>query len=98
MELNIFQRIYDHITFSMSLMVTGIGVMTVSEKIAVAGLLLGALSGLRAWIHRARLEKAQRRRNELIAQILAQSESRPLNASEKQALKQLEDQDDAPPH
>ncbi|MBZ9306458.1 phage tail protein, partial [Escherichia coli] len=55
-------------------------------------------SGLRAWIHRARLEKAQRRRNELIAQILAQSESRPLNASEKQALKQLEDQDDAPPH
>lgn len=32
----------------MSVVVTGIGVMTISEKIAMAGLLLGALSLARA--------------------------------------------------
>lgn len=61
--------------FFMSVVVTGIGVMTISEKIAMAGLLLGALSLARAWLHRGRIERAQKRRNDLIAQILSQSEA-----------------------
>lgn len=90
MGLNIFQRIHDHITFFMSAVVTGIGVMTISEKIAMAGLLLGALSLARAWLHRGRMERAQKRRNDLIAQILIQSEARSLHEAERRALNLLQ--------
>lgn len=79
-----FQRIYDHITFFTSVMVTGIGVMTLSEKMALAGLILGALSLLRGWMHRTRMEQAQERRNELIARIADQ-----IKGSEKRALEAL---------
>ncbi|STM08748.1 prophage lysozyme [Escherichia coli] len=84
-----FQRIYDHITFFTSVMVTGIGVMTLSEKMALAGLILGALSLLRGWMHRTRMEQAQERRNELIARIADQMQHRPLKGSEKRALEAL---------
>ena len=83
------QRIYDHITFFTSVMVTGIGVMTLSEKMALAGLILGALSLLRGWMHRTRMEQAQERRNELIARIADQMQHRPLKGSEKRALEAL---------
>ncbi|EGO4196958.1 phage tail protein [Escherichia coli] len=84
-----FQRICDHITYFTSVMVTGIGVMTMSEKMALAGLILGALSLLRGWVHRRRMEQAQIRRNELIARIADQMHSRPLKGSEKRALEAL---------
>ncbi|ENU3977551.1 phage tail protein, partial [Escherichia coli] len=54
-----FQRLCDHITFWASVTTAGIGVMTLSEKIAVAGFVLGTLSLLRAWLHRRRMEIAQ---------------------------------------
>lgn len=41
MGLSFFQRLNDWLTFTMSAMVTSIGVMTLSEKIALAGLLVG---------------------------------------------------------
>lgn len=84
-----FQRICDHITYFASVMVTGIGVMTMSEKMALAGLILGALSLLRGWVHRTRMEQAQARRNELIARIADQIQHRPMKGSEKRALDAL---------
>lgn len=96
MGLNIWQRISDYITYCMALIATGIGVMTISEKIAMGGLFLGAASGVSAWIHRRRIERAQRRRNELIAQILTQTQHRRLSEEEEQTvtLLQQEGQDD----
>ncbi|EIX3565194.1 phage tail protein [Escherichia coli] len=84
-----FQRICDHITYFTSVMVTGIGVMTMSEKMALAGLILGALSLLRGWVYRRRMERAQERRNELIARIADQIHHRHLKGSEKRALEAL---------
>lgn len=89
MVTGFFQRVSDWITFWASVTATTIGVMTISEKIALAGLMLGSLSGLHAWRHRRRAERAMQRRNELIASILAQSEMRPLHDSERQALDML---------
>lgn len=84
-----FQRFHDGITYFISLCVTGIGVMTFSEKLGFAGLLLGILSGIRAWVHRARMEKAQRQRNALIEQLLHQAENRDLSQAERHVLQQL---------
>ncbi|EHV0509582.1 phage tail protein [Escherichia coli] len=81
-----FQRLCDHITFWASVTTAGIGVMTLSEKIAVAGFVLGTLSLLRAWLHRRRMELAQTKRNELIEKILMQSEGRELNDAERRAM------------
>lgn len=86
MGLNDLQRLNDGVTYGLSVMVTGIGVMTVSEKVALAGLVIGVVTAWRAWLFRRRIEHAQRRRNELIEQILQQSERRPLNASERRAV------------
>ncbi|WP_392430753.1 phage tail protein [Edwardsiella piscicida] len=88
-----FSRLHDSITFFAAATVTGIGVMTISEKIALAGLLLGALSGWRAWLHRGRVERAQRRRNELIAQLLQQSQQSGVTDATQKILQQ-EAQDD----
>ncbi len=88
-----FQRVSDWITFWASVTATTIGVMTISEKIALAGLLLGSLSALHAWRHRRLMETVMQRRNELIASILAQSDARPLHDSERQALNILRDND-----
>ena len=68
-----FQRLCDHITFWASVTTAGIGVMTLSEKIAVAGFVLGTLSLLRAWLHRRRME-------------IAQAEGRELNDAERRAM------------
>ena len=46
MGLSFFQRLNDWLTFTMSAMVTSIGVMTLSEKIALAGLFVGMVFGL----------------------------------------------------
>lgn len=56
---------------------------------ALAGLILGALSLLSGWMHRTRMEQAQERRNELIARIADQMQQRPLKGSEKRALEAL---------
>ncbi|WP_252154644.1 phage tail protein [Escherichia coli] len=71
MVTGFFQRVSDWITFWASVTATTIGVMTISEKIALAGLLLGSLSAIHAWCHRRRTEQAMKRRNDLIARILA---------------------------
>nr|WP_096852424.1 phage tail protein [Escherichia coli] len=81
-----FQRLCDHITLWSSVTTAGIGVMTLSEKIAVAGFVLGTLSLLRAWLHLRRMELAQTKRNELIEKILMQSEGRELNDAERRAM------------
>ncbi|HIC1788859.1 TPA: phage tail protein [Escherichia coli] len=94
MGLGFFRSIYDHIAFAASVSVVTIGAMTVSEKIALAGVLLGALSLFQGWLHRRRVERAQTRRNALIAQILAQAESRRLHESEQQALAVLQRDND----
>ncbi|MCI4217771.1 HP1 family phage holin [Dickeya dianthicola] len=86
MGLNDLQRLNDGVTYGLSVMVTGIGVMTVSEKVALAGLVIGVVTAWRAWLFRRRIERAQRRRNELIEQILQQSERRTLNTSERRAV------------
>ncbi|EFJ9899017.1 phage tail protein [Escherichia coli] len=93
MVTGFFQRVSDWITFWASVTATTIGVMTISEKIALAGLLLGSLSALHAWRHRRLMETAMQRRNELIASILAQSDAQPLHDSERQALNILRDND-----
>ena len=67
MVTGFFQRVSDWITFWASVTATTIGVMTISEKIALAGLLLGSLSAIHAWRHRRRTEQAMKRRNDLIA-------------------------------
>ncbi|HFU7834094.1 TPA: phage tail protein, partial [Escherichia coli] len=54
MVTGFFQRVSDWITFWASVTATTIGVMTISEKIALAGLLLGSLSAIHAWCHRRR--------------------------------------------
>ena len=72
-----------------SALVTGVGVMTVSEKLALAGLLLGIVSAVRLAIHRRRIEQASQRRNDLIEQILRQAETRNLSDRERQLLEQL---------
>jgi len=92
MGLTEFQRFNDWITFLMSAMVTGIGIMTISEKIALAGLLVGLITAARAWLHRSRMERAQKRRNELISQILQHADR--LDSSDKQALLQQIRKDD----
>ncbi|HGC1783354.1 TPA: phage tail protein, partial [Escherichia coli] len=51
MVTGFFQRVSDWITFWASVTATTIGVMTISEKIALAGLLLGSLSAIHAWRH-----------------------------------------------
>ncbi|STD27891.1 Uncharacterised protein [Edwardsiella tarda] len=89
-----FSRLHDSITFFAAAIVTGIGVMTISEKIALAGLLLGVISGWRAWLHRGRMERAQNRRNELIAQLLQQSQQHNMT-DEAQKILQQEAGDDA---
>ncbi|MGM3174763.1 HP1 family phage holin [Dickeya lacustris] len=86
MGLNDLQRLNDGVTYGLSVMVTGIGVMTVSEKVALAGLVIGVVTAWRAWLFRRRIEREQRRRNELIEQILQQSERRTLNVSERRAV------------
>ncbi|HDG9774355.1 TPA: phage tail protein [Raoultella planticola] len=82
-------RINEYITFLASGVVTGVGVMTVSEKLALAGLLLGLVSAARLAIHRHRIEQASRRRNDLIEQILRLAERRDLPEAERQKLEQL---------
>ncbi|MCX3408495.1 MULTISPECIES: phage tail protein [Klebsiella/Raoultella group] len=82
-------RINEYITFLASGVVTGVGVMTVSEKLALAGLLLGLVSAARLAIHRRRIEQASRRRNDLIEQILRLAERRDLPEAERQKLEQL---------
>lgn len=57
MGLSFFQRLNDWLTFTMSAMVTSIGVMTLSEKIALAGLFVGMVFGVRGWLYRARIER-----------------------------------------
>lgn len=89
MELNSFHRLYDWITWITSSISVGVGVMTWNEKLGMAGLVLGVLSGWRAWVHRARVEKAQEKRNALIEQILTLAESRDLTDGERLELKQL---------
>lgn len=89
MELNSFHRLYDWITWITSSISVGVGVMTWNEKLGMAGLVLGGLSGWRAWVHRARVEKAQEKRNALIEQILTLAESRDLTDGERLELKQL---------
>ncbi|AIU74092.1 hypothetical protein AT03_17945 [Hafnia alvei FB1] len=89
MELNSFHRLYDWITWITSSISVGVGVMTWNEKLGMAGLVLGVLSGWRAWVHRARVEKAQEKRNALIEQILTLAESRDLTDVERLELKQL---------
>lgn len=59
-------RINEYFAFATSATVTGVGVMTVSEKLALAGLLLGIVSAVRLAIHRRRIEQASQRRNDLI--------------------------------
>lgn len=90
MGLSFFQRLNDWLTFTMSAMVTSIGVMTLSEKIALAGLLVGMVFGARGWLYRARIERGQKRRNELINQILEQAEYRQMSGSERRALDLLQ--------
>lgn len=82
-------RINEYFAFATSALVTGVGVMTVSEKLALAGLLLGIVSAVRLAIHRRRIEKASQRRNDLIEQILRQAETRNLSDRERQLLEQL---------
>lgn len=82
-------RINEYITFLASGVVTGVGVMTVSEKLALAGLLLGLVSAARLAIHRRRIEQASKRRNELIEQIVHLAETRNLSDRERQLLEQL---------
>ncbi len=84
-----FQRFHDWITYFISLCVTGIGVMTFSEKLGFAGLLLGIVSGIRAWVHRSRMEKAQRQRNALIEQLMHHAQGRELSQAERRVLTQL---------
>ncbi|EMO4627627.1 phage tail protein [Enterobacter kobei] len=90
MGLSFFQRLNDWLTFTMSAMVTSIGVMTLSEKIALAGLLVGMVFGARGWLYRARIERGQKRRNELINQILERAEHRQMRESERRALDLLQ--------
>lgn len=82
-------RINEYFTFATSGLVTGVGVMTVSEKLALAGLILGLISAARLAIHRRRIEQASKRRNELIEQILHLAETRNLSDRERQLLEQL---------
>lgn len=89
MELNSFHRLYDWVTWITSSISVGVGVMTWNEKLGMAGLVLGVLSGWRAWVHRARIEKAQDKRNALIERILALAEQRELSEVERQELRQL---------
>lgn len=86
MGLSDLQRLNDWVTFAMSAMVTGIGVMTVSEKVALAGLIVGVITAWRAWLFRRRIEQAQRRRNDLIEQILRQAEHRAMTESERRTV------------
>lgn len=90
MGLSFFQRLNDWLTFTMSAMVTSIGVMTLSEKIALAGLFVGMVFGARGWLYRARIERGQKRRNELINQILEQAAHRQMSESERRALDLLQ--------
>lgn len=90
MGVGFFQRLNDWLTFTMSAMVTSIGVMTLSEKIALAGLFVGIVFGARGWIYRARIEREQKHRNELINQILEQAAHRQINESERRALDLLQ--------
>ncbi|OUI42571.1 hypothetical protein AZZ78_001007 [Klebsiella pneumoniae] len=50
-------RINEYFAFATSALVTGVGVMTVSEKLALAGLLLGIVSAVRLAIHPAALSR-----------------------------------------
>ncbi|SCC54336.1 phage tail protein [Kosakonia oryziphila] len=90
MGLSFFQRLNDWLTFTMSAMVTSIGVMTLSEKIALAGLLVGMVFGARGWLYRARIERGQKHRNELINQILERAAHRQMSESERRALDLLQ--------
>lgn len=82
-------RINEYFAFATSGLVTGVGVMTVSEKLALAGLILGLISAARLAIHRRRIEQASKRRNELIEQIVHLAETRNLSDRERQLLEQL---------
>jgi len=86
------QRINDGLAYVASLVVTGIGVTTVSEKVAIGGFLIGALTAWRAWVHRRRIEQAERQRNDLIAQILLRSQGA-LSDAERDALRLAGDKD-----
>ncbi len=79
-------RINEYFAFATSALVTGVGVMTVSEKLALAGLLLGIVSAVRLAIHRRRIEQASQRRNDLIEQILRQAETRNLSDRDPQQV------------
>ena len=72
-------RINEYFAFATSAPVTGVGVMTVSEKLALAGLLMGIVSAVRLAIHRRRIEQASQRRNDLIEQILRRAQTRNLS-------------------
>lgn len=82
-------RINEYFTFVASGLVTGVGMMTVSEKLALAGLILGLVSAARLAIHRRRIEQASQRRNDLIEQIVRLAETRDLSDRERQLLEQL---------
>jgi hypothetical protein len=82
-------RINEYLAFISSGLVTGVGVMTVSEKLALAGVILGLVSAARLAIHRRRIEQASQRRNDLIEQIIRLAETRNLSDREQQLLEQL---------
>ena len=82
-------RINEYFAFISSGLVTGVGVMTVSEKLALAGVILGLVSAARLAIHRRRIEQANQRRNDLIEQIIRLAETRNLSDREQQLLEQL---------
>ncbi len=54
-------RINEYFAFATSALVTGVGVMTVTENLALAGLLLGLVSAVRLAIHPRRIEQASQR-------------------------------------
>ncbi|HBR1366655.1 TPA: phage tail protein [Klebsiella pneumoniae] len=92
--MGLSDRINDWITYLISVVVTAIGLSTISERVAVAGLLIGLVTAARAWTHRIRIERAQRQRNALIAQLLRNSARRPLTDDELTALKMIQGDSD----
>lgn len=89
MELNPFHRLCDWMTWVASVTGVSVGVMTLNEKIGLAGLVLGALFGWRAWVHRARMEKAQDKHFAMIERLLTLAAQRELTEPEWLRLMQL---------
>lgn len=82
-------RINEYFAFATSALVTGVGVMTVSEKLALAGLLNAAAVNRQPDGGNNPQKKASQRRNDLIEQILRQAQTRNLSDRERQLLEQL---------